>query len=100
MLPALAVTTPTWISLAGARAIAFRAPRILNELIGWRVSSLSQISPGPSCHRTSGVRTAKPASRSRAERMSSRVGAFTRELTTTRLDRCGRIVERELDLLA
>jgi hypothetical protein len=40
MFPALAVTRPFARSAAGASMIAFVAPRILNELIGWRFSSL------------------------------------------------------------
>ena len=40
MFPALAVTRPFARSLAGASMTALVAPRILNELIGWRFSSL------------------------------------------------------------
>ena len=40
MLPALAVTTPRSSAPGGASAIAFIAPRILNEPIGCRHSSL------------------------------------------------------------
>ena len=40
MLPALAVTTPLASASGGASAIAFIAPRILNEPIGCRHSSL------------------------------------------------------------
>ncbi len=40
MLPALAVTTPFASAPAGASAIALSAPRILNEPIGCRHSSL------------------------------------------------------------
>jgi hypothetical protein len=48
----------------------------LNEPIGWRFSSFSQISAGASStlRRTSGVRIADPAIRLRAARMSSRAG--------------------------
>src|SRR6476661_3870574 len=58
------------------RAMALPAPRSLNEPIGWRFSSLSQISPGASStlSRTSGVRIAEPAMRPRAARMSSIAG--------------------------
>src|SRR4051794_26855681 len=56
--------------------MALVAPRSLNEPIGCRFSSLSQTSPGASAfRRTRGVRTVTPAKRSRAARMSSRVGA-------------------------
>ena len=57
--------------------MALAAPRSLNEPIGWRFSSFSQISDGaPSTsRRTSGVRIEAPRSRSRAARTSSRVGA-------------------------
>jgi hypothetical protein len=48
MLPALAVTTPAATASGGACRIAFSAPRILNEPIGCRFSSLSQISAGAS----------------------------------------------------
>jgi hypothetical protein len=39
MFPALAVTRPFALALAGASMIALVAPRILNELTGWRFSS-------------------------------------------------------------
>src|SRR5205814_4692183 len=57
-------------------AMAFTAPRSLNEPIGCRFSSLSQISAGASSRlsRTSGVSTAAPAMRSRAARIASRPG--------------------------
>jgi hypothetical protein len=48
MLPVLVVTTPPASSERGALRIAFAAPRSLNEPIGCRLSSLSQISPGAS----------------------------------------------------
>src|SRR5689334_16543522 len=53
--------------------MAFAAPRSLKEPIGWRFSSLSQISPAASgtSSLTSGVRVTIPASRCRAARMSS-----------------------------
>src|SRR5262245_27193549 len=56
--------------------MALPDPRSLNEPIGWRFSSLSQIAPGRSGNskRTRGVRIAEPAMRSRAARISSRVG--------------------------
>ena len=44
MLPADAVITPRARRAGSICAIAFAAPRILNEPIGWRFSSLSQIS--------------------------------------------------------
>ncbi len=44
MLPALAVTTPFASSLAEAARIADSAPRSLNEPIGWKFSSFSQMS--------------------------------------------------------
>ena len=40
MLPALAVTSPLARASAGASMTALVAPRILNELMGWRFSSL------------------------------------------------------------
>jgi hypothetical protein len=40
MFPALAVTTPARNASSEARRIAFVAPRILNEPIGCRFSSL------------------------------------------------------------
>jgi hypothetical protein len=48
MLPALAVTTPFAVVSRGACRIALTAPRILNEPIGCRFSSFSQISAGAS----------------------------------------------------
>jgi hypothetical protein len=48
MFPVLVVTTPAASSARGALKIAFAAPRSLKEPIGWRLSSLSQISPGAS----------------------------------------------------
>jgi hypothetical protein len=48
MLPALVVSTPPAIAPGGVLRIAFAAPRILNEPIGCRHSSLSQISAGDS----------------------------------------------------
>jgi hypothetical protein len=39
MLPALAVTTPSASSASEAWSTALPAPRILNELTGWSVSS-------------------------------------------------------------
>ena len=57
MLPALAVTTPPASSAGAAARTADSAPRSLNEPIGCRYSSLSQISHGASTSsRTSGVR--------------------------------------------
>src|SRR5688572_2509724 len=57
--------------------MAFPAPRILNEPIGWRFSSLSQISAGAwsTLSLTSGVRSASPRIRSRAASMAARGGA-------------------------
>jgi hypothetical protein len=43
MFPALAVTTPSTSALAGNERIAFPAPRSLNDPMGCRFSSLSQI---------------------------------------------------------
>ena len=40
MLPADAVSTPRASASLDSRAIALAAPRILNEPIGWRFSSL------------------------------------------------------------
>ena len=40
MLPALAVTRPPARAAGDASRTALVAPRILNELIGWRFSSL------------------------------------------------------------
>ena len=59
--------------LGGAERIALAAPRILNEPIGCRHSSLSQISAGDSgaCSRISGVRIAASAIRSRAASISA-----------------------------
>ena len=48
MLPVLVVTRPAASSSRGALSTAFPAPRILNEPIGCRFSSLSQISAGAS----------------------------------------------------
>ena len=73
MLPALAVTTPLAVAAGGACRIALTAPRILNEPIGCRFSSLSQISAGPSTgRRRSGVRIAAPAIVSRARSISAK----------------------------
>src|SRR6266404_851684 len=76
MLPALAVYTPSARRSLGRSAMALSAPRSLNEPIGWRFSSFSQISAGASStfRRTSGVRIADPAMRPRAARMSSSAG--------------------------
>src|SRR5688500_376815 len=73
MLPALAVTTPRAVSPAGACRIALAAPRILNDPIGCRHSSLSQISAAASgaSSRTSGVWIAAPRIVSRARSMSA-----------------------------
>jgi hypothetical protein len=72
MLPALTVTTPLAVSVAEALRIALTAPRILNEPIGCRFSSLSQISASASASsRTSGVRIAAPAIVSRARSISA-----------------------------
>jgi len=40
MFPALAVTRPFAHAVPGASMIALAAPRILNELTGWRFSHL------------------------------------------------------------
>jgi hypothetical protein len=48
MFPVLVVTTPDASSARGAPKIAFAAARSLNEPIGCRFSSLSQISAGAS----------------------------------------------------
>jgi len=48
MFPVLVVTTPPASAARGAPRIAFAAPRSLKEPIGWRLSSLSQISAGAS----------------------------------------------------
>jgi hypothetical protein len=68
MFPVLVVTTPFASASGGALRIAFAAPRILKAPTGWKLSSLSQISAGASSSssRTSGVRTATSAMRSRA----------------------------------
>ncbi len=73
MFPVLVVTRPAATSSRDRASAAFPAPRILNEPIGCRFSSLSQISAGASStwSRTSGVRIAVPASRSRAASMSA-----------------------------
>ena len=60
------------VASRGACRIALTAPRILNEPIGCRFSSLSQISAGAStCRRTSGVRIAAPRIVSRARSISA-----------------------------
>src|SRR5690348_895721 len=53
--------------------MAFAAPRILNEPIDWRFSSLRYVSVGASSKfsRTRGIRRAAPAMRSRADQTSS-----------------------------
>ena len=68
MFPALAVSTPRSVCSGAACRIALTAPRILNEPIGCRHSSLSQISAAASgaSRRTSGVRIAAPRIVSRA----------------------------------
>src|ERR1035437_10300786 len=85
MFPALAVYTPSARRSGGSARMALSAPRILNEPIGWSVSNFSQISHGAStCRRTSGVRKAVPAIRSRAAwnsesamgAIGARTGAF------------------------
>jgi hypothetical protein len=48
MFPVLVVTTPPASSARGAARIALAAPRSLKEPIGWKLSSLSQISAGAS----------------------------------------------------
>ena len=68
MFPALAVTTPPASSAGDAARIAESAPRSLNEPIGCRYSSFSQMR---SSKRTSGVRRTASPSRSRARRISS-----------------------------
>ena len=68
MFPALAVTTPPASSAGAAARIADSAPRSLNEPIGCRFSSFSQMR---SSKRTSGVRRTASPSRSRARRISS-----------------------------
>ena len=84
MLPADAVSTPRASCCGGMFAIALAAPRILKDPIGWRFSSFSQISAGASwtLSRTSGVLSAIPARRSRACRMSARVGSIVDADTT------------------
>src|SRR5437870_1013799 len=58
--------------------MAFSAPRILNEPIGWRFSSFSQSSNGVSTsRRTSGVRIAALAIRRRAASISAALGALS-----------------------
>ena len=61
-LPALTVQTPSASSAGVSWATAFIAPRILNDPIGWKTSSLRKISgrrPRPiGSRRTSGVRAA------------------------------------------
>src|SRR6266550_1339091 len=73
MLPALAVHTPPASSSGSTSASALPAPRILNEPMGWRFSSLRKISHGASSsgNETSGVRREAPTMRSRAARISS-----------------------------
>src|SRR6187549_409115 len=75
MLPALAVYAPSARRARPACSIAFAAPRSLNDPMGCRFSSLSQISPGTSGRSSlmSGVRTTMPARRSRAARTSASV---------------------------
>ena len=58
MFPALTVTTPFAVSAAGALRIALTAPRILNEPIGCRFSSLSQSSAGASTSSRTSARIA------------------------------------------
>src|SRR5690242_4425952 len=100
ILPALAVHTPCASWSRGMSAIALLAPRILNEPIGCRFSSLSQISAGASApNRTSGVRTAAPAMRSRAARMSaSGITATPRVLHEIELVVAGRADEAHAGL--
>ena len=76
MFPALAVHTPLASAAGSVRAIAFAAPRSLNEPIGWALSSLSQVSTParPPSRRTSGVSTAIPAMRCRASWISASDG--------------------------
>src|SRR4051812_38189651 len=72
MFPALAVTTPAASSSSLAWRTAFPAPRSLNELTGWSVSSLRKISASASASsRTRGVLITSPRIVSRARRMSS-----------------------------
>src|ERR1700680_2720891 len=71
--PALIVQTPRFRASSESAATALAAPRSLYALMGWRFSSLSQISgcSPPSSRRTSGVRTMTPAMRLRAASMAS-----------------------------
>jgi hypothetical protein len=72
MFPALVVQTPARHSAGSAWRIAFVAPRSLKEPIGWRHSSLSQISHGASTSsRTSGVRETVSAVVARARSIAS-----------------------------
>ena len=79
MLPALAVTTPLAVAACGACRIALTAPRILNEPIGCRFSSLSQISAGPSTGEAQERRADRGAGdRLAARARSPRTGSRTR----------------------
>src|SRR6185369_5137682 len=87
MFPAEAVRTPRARSLAGICAMALDAPRILNEPIGCRHSSLRKIFSGASGtpRGSSGVRMAVPAIRPRAAMISASVGSSALIARTSRL---------------
>src|SRR6185437_14832585 len=77
MFPAEAVSTPRASSSRPSSAMALAAPRILNEPMGCKLSSLSQTSAAASAFsRTSGVRAATPAMRARAATASAIVGSI------------------------
>ena len=72
MLPALVVQTPCRHSSGAAWRIALVAPRSLNEPMGWRHSSFSQISHGASTsRRTSGLGVTASAVIARARSIAS-----------------------------
>ena len=64
MFPALVVQTPRRHSSGSACRIALAAPRILNEPIGWRHSSLSQISASARRPRAARAACGSPCRRS------------------------------------
>ena len=73
MLPALQVYTPRASSVGSASSMALVAPRILNDPIGCKHSSLSHTSQGGfgTSRGSNGVHIAAPAIRSRAASIAS-----------------------------
>jgi hypothetical protein len=82
MFPADAVSTPRSMLDFGALAIAFAAPLILKDPIGWRFSNFKKTSCSTSAFkRTKGVRDAIPAMLLRASVADRTVVAIYNKFT-------------------